>query len=200
VTAELRHLGRTSATVEVDFYDQRGKLAAVALVTMIAPTSVEATLHDTSTVPQVIGSRPADPESAERLAPIGHALHTFRPDLYFVENGANGIGGHPPYVLFAVLPWDDLEHTGPEAACLIADMANGVPIYAQYRDANIAYPNTDLSLRFTTAPATREIAATGTLVSLQHGTATTAVQVRGGDQQLAHGLSASLLIPIPTNS
>jgi hypothetical protein len=185
--------------VEVDVVDSRDKLAAIALITMIDPASVDATLHDTSVADQVIGSNPVDPEGEEHVAPIGHVLHTFRPDLYFVENGAYGIGGHPPYLLFATVPWDDLAATGPEAACLIADMANGVPIFAQYHDMNVAYPNTDLSLRFTTAPATREITATGTLVSIQEGTATTAIQVRGGDQQLAHGLSASLLMPIPAN-
>jgi len=116
-----------------------------------------------------------------------------------MENGARGIGGHPPYLLFATVPWDDFAYTGPEAACLIADMANGVPIFAQYHDAKIAFPNTDLSLRFTTALATQDITAAGTLVSVQHGTATSSIQVRAGDQQLAHGLSASLLIPISPN-
>ena len=197
-TAEVRHLGRTVATVEVEFFDGRGKLAAIALVTMIDPASVEVTLHDTSAGDQVIGSRPGPPEAQEAgsITPIAHALGTFRPDLYFIENGATGIGGHPPYLLFATVPWDDPGYTGPESACLIADMANGIPIFAQYHDAKISFPNTDLSLRFTTALATRDITATGTLVSMQHGTATTSIEVRAGDHQLAHGLSASVLMPI----
>lgn len=56
-------------------------------------------------------------------------------------------------------------------------------------------PNSDLSLRFTTAPATRVVQTSGTVLSVQHGTATVAIEVQAGDQQLSQGLSTSLLLP-----
>ena len=41
-TATVRHPGRTVATVEVDLYDERRKLAAIALLTMVTPDAVAA--------------------------------------------------------------------------------------------------------------------------------------------------------------
>ncbi len=55
-------------------------------------------------------------------------------------------------------------------------------------------PNADLSLRFSTAPATRVVAAASTLMSVQGGTATVAIEVQAGEHQLAHGLATSLLL------
>ena len=56
--------------------------------------------------------------------------------------------------------------------------------------------NADLSLRFTTAPATpRGPEPRDRWCRSQHGTATVAIEVQAGDQQLAHGLSTSLLLP-----
>jgi hypothetical protein len=55
-------------------------------------------------------------------------------------------------------------------------------------------PNPDLTLRFTTAPATPVIAAAGTILSVQHGTTTIGIEVQAGDNQLAHGLATSLLL------
>jgi hypothetical protein len=56
-------------------------------------------------------------------------------------------------------------------------------------------PNADLTLRFSTAPATRVIAAASPMLSVQRGTATVGIEVQGGDRQLAHGLATSLLLP-----
>ena len=36
-TTRVRHMGRTVATVEVDLYDERRKLAATALLAMVSP-------------------------------------------------------------------------------------------------------------------------------------------------------------------
>jgi hypothetical protein len=55
-------------------------------------------------------------------------------------------------------------------------------------------PNADLSLRFTTAPATRVVLTSGTVLSVQHGTATVGIEVQAGEHHLAHGLSTSLLL------
>jgi hypothetical protein len=55
-------------------------------------------------------------------------------------------------------------------------------------------PNADLTLRFTTAPATRVVTAAAMMLSVQHGTATIGIEVQAG-AQLAHGLATSLLLP-----
>jgi hypothetical protein len=70
-----------------------------------------------------------------------------------------------------------------------------MPIFQALRTAGVSWPNTDLSLRFTDAPAEREVLACGTLLSLQHGTTTVAIEVQAAERQLAHGHSTSVLIP-----
>ena len=60
-TASVRHLGRTVATVEVEMFDERRKLAVLGLVTMITPTAVAAEHHDTSTTPFRVGAKTFPP-------------------------------------------------------------------------------------------------------------------------------------------
>lgn len=93
------------------------------------------------------------------------------------------------------VPWDDLESTGPEVACLAADPVVGAAVIQTFVPVDVLGPNSDLSLRFTTAPATRVVQTSGTVLSVQHGTATVAIEVQAGDQQLSQGLSTSLLLP-----
>src|SRR5262245_14362336 len=60
-TADVRHAGRIVATVEVELFDQRGKLAAIALVTMVKPEAVAARFHRTQAAPPFeIGFVPYD--------------------------------------------------------------------------------------------------------------------------------------------
>jgi hypothetical protein len=92
------------------------------------------------------------------------------------------------------VPWEDLEHSGPEAACLVADLVVALPIGWSYISSQDVGPNADLTLRFTTAPATRVVLAAGTMLSVQRGTATIGLEVQAGDNQLAHGLATSLLL------
>jgi hypothetical protein len=92
------------------------------------------------------------------------------------------------------VPWEDLDHTGPEAACLIADSAVGYPVLNSYIPVEHVGPNPDLTLRFTTAPATRVIHAASMVLSVQRGTTAVGIEVQAGDNQLAHGLATSLLL------
>ena len=50
-TATIRHPGRTVATVEVDLYDERRKLAAIALLTMVTPDAVAADYDNAAAAP-----------------------------------------------------------------------------------------------------------------------------------------------------
>jgi acyl-coenzyme A thioesterase PaaI-like protein len=197
VEATARHVGRVVATVQADLYDTGGKLAATALITMVTPEALAVEYDDTTADAFVIakGELLDDADLARSWeAPVTQALPMHHPERRWIANRPAIITGTPAGSIELVVPWTDLELTGPEAACLAADPANGAPIYLAFRDHNLTFPNTDLSLRFTTAPAQRELKASGTLVSMQRGTATVAIEVQAGEQQLAHGLSSSLLM------
>lgn len=198
--AAVRNAGRTVATVQVDLFDVRDKLATTALVTLVAPDAVLAQHHVTDAEVFQITRAPMMSEQA-RLNDSGivATLQSLDPDGMQVDNARPSVTGQPTGALHAVVPWDDLRHTGPEVACLVADMANGLAVAAAFADdEDIVFPNTDLSLRFTTAPATKDVLASSTLVSMPHGTTTTAIEVQAGDQHLAQGLSSGVLVAIPT--
>jgi acyl-coenzyme A thioesterase PaaI-like protein len=198
-SASVRHAGRTVGTVEVELLDAAGKLCALALVTMVTPDAVAAEHHDTT----------ADPfERHERLlavdprftAPVQQSLQMLtKKDGAWVGTYAANVrpcfDGTLPPVGHITLPWDDLDATGPEAACLGADAMIAAPMMYSSLPTEVIGANPDLTLRFTTAPATREVLTAGTVLSVQHGTTTVALEVQAGDQQLAHGLATALLLP-----
>ncbi len=199
-TAEVRHAGRTVATVEVELYDEREKLAAVALLTMVTPDAVASDQHNTSATPFEESTFRSAPENLAKVSPVSHALGLMRERegvivATAVENVRPNVDGSVAAGLHATLPWQDLDATGPEAACLIADAIVGAPLGVSSLPLEVVGPNADLSLRFTTAPAARVLTAAAMILSVQHGTATVALEVQAGDQQLAHGLATSLLLP-----
>jgi hypothetical protein len=110
------------------------------------------------------------------------------------ENFRPNVDGSAASFLECRVPWDDIEVTGPEAACLAADAAVAFPITLSYVNVKDIGPNPDLTLRFTAAPATRVIAAASAMLSVQRGTATVGIEVQAGENQLAHGLATSLLL------
>ncbi len=203
VTAELRHRGRTVGTVEVDLFDARRKLAAITLVTMVTPDAVPANLHNTAVAPAFhVDSQPNPPEYSNLggAAPIVETLDLLGtldgvPQMLTADNVRSSVDGSLAFVGDSTIPWEQLEHTGPEAACLTADARIGTAVMRSSVPLAAAGPNADLSLRFTTAPATRRIRTAATMLSLQHGTATVGLELHAGDQQLAHGLATSLLRP-----
>jgi acyl-coenzyme A thioesterase PaaI-like protein len=197
-TAAVRHPGRTVATVEVDLYDQRRKLAAIALMTMVTPDAVAAEYDHAAAAPPFRAIEvPLPPVPESRIAPITATLQmaTRGEDVGLkAKNVRPSVDGSVAGLLECVVPWDDLEPTGPEAACLLADAAVGLAFMDSYIPLEHVGPNADLTLRFSTAPATRVIAASSTMLSVQRGTATVGVEVQAGDNQLAHGLATSLLL------
>lgn len=200
VSAEVLHAGRTVATVQVELRDNSDKLAAVGLVTMVTPQALAAEFDDTSSEP----FRRIEREG--RLAdgftaPVQRSLQMLsrlQDDGTFVasyaENRVSCIDGTPPPVGHITLPWDDLEHTGPEASCLSADAMTAPPILYSYIPNEVIGPNVDLSLRFTTAPATSEVLSAGTMVSVHRGAVTVGIEVQSGGSELARGLATSLLL------
>jgi acyl-coenzyme A thioesterase PaaI-like protein len=195
--AEVRHAGRTVTTVQVDLYDARDKLAGTGLATMVTPDAVAAHLHDTTATPFDIRTTP---NPLPIKTPIHDSLRMIREEngrslRAWGENVRSSVTGGRSPVGTITVPWDDLELTGPEVACLAADPLVGMAVYWSGLPHEVLGPNADLSLRFTTAPATRVLETSGTVLSVQHGTATVGIEVQAGDQQLAQGLSTALLIP-----
>ena len=200
-TATVRHPGRTVATVEVDLYDQRRKLAAIALLTMVTPEAVAAEYDLTAAAPRFRATgTPFEGPLAMQDAGIVVALDInarfvrsgFLP---LAENVRPSVDGSSARYLECAVPWKALNVTGPEAACLAADAIVGAPILQSFIPDQALGPNPDLSLRFTTAPATPVLHAAASLLSVQRGTATIGLEVQAGDNQLAHGLATSLLLP-----
>ena len=112
------------------------------------------------------------------------------------QNVRPSIDGSLAGVVECTVPWENLELIGPEAACLLADATIAMPIIYSYIPTEHIGPNPDLTLRFTTAPATRTIMAASSILSVQSGTVTIGIEVHAGDHQLAHGLATSLLRPL----
>jgi acyl-coenzyme A thioesterase PaaI-like protein len=199
--ASVRHAGRTVATVEVELFDQRRKLAAVALVTMVTPDAVATNYNCSTAAPafriteipiSATGGLPSA-STASIIATLNLTPHGETGRLS-AENVRSSVDGSAAAVMKCTIPWRDLEFTGPEAACLAADAVVAAPISFSYISSEDIGPNADLSLRFTTAPATRDIVAVGTMLSVQRGTAAVGIEVQAGDNQLAHGLATSLLL------
>jgi acyl-coenzyme A thioesterase PaaI-like protein len=196
-TANIRHSGRTVGTIEVELFDQRRKLAMIGLVTMVVPDAVASAYHATSAEPFQIRSIPIDATHA-LPAPIVRTLDMLReldgvPAIQKVDNVRPSVDGTAACGLQMTVPWEGLDHTGPEAACLAADAIIAAPIMESFVPLEVLGPNADLTLRFTTAPATPIITASGAMLSLQHGTATVAIEVHAATDQLAHGLATSVL-------
>ncbi len=197
-TAEVRHAGRTVAAVQVEMFDSRRKLAVIALVTMVTPDALAADVHNTTADQFQRQMRPIALEPGF-MAPVQRSLQMLtEQDGAFVGSYAANVrpcfDGTPPPVGHITVPWNDLRWTGPEAACLGADAMISAPLLDSSVPNDVLGPNPDLTLRFTTAPAQREVLTTGTILSVQNGTATVALEVQSGDNQLAHGLATSLLL------
>jgi acyl-coenzyme A thioesterase PaaI-like protein len=201
-TATVRHPGRTVATVEVDLYGERRKLAAIALLTMVTPTAVanDYDRADASPPFRIVESPLIDANlmSGAMDAPIVSALKMggLKGSGGFLraDNVRSSVDGSMAAVVDCIVPWENLEFTGPEAACLVSDTAVGLPVTLSYIPVADIGPNADLTLRFTTAPATRRVTAAASMLSVQRGTTTVGIEVQAGDKQLAHALSTSLLL------
>jgi acyl-coenzyme A thioesterase PaaI-like protein len=196
--AIVRHLGRTVATVEVDLYDQRDKLASIALLTMVSPESLAADYDRSIAAPPFQLRDIAQPVAEDQIpgaekAPIIGALN-LSPATVLADNVRRGVDGSSAPVMECTVPWDALEHTGPEAACLIADAAVARAVSCSYISPSAIGPNPDLTLRFSAAAATRVIVAAPTLLSVQRGSTTVGIEVQAGANQLAHALATSLLL------
>jgi hypothetical protein len=167
---------------------------------MVAPGAVEAHYCNTTALPVRERQRriTMDPSF---VAPVQQSLEMLGTDddgaliALDAENVTPSVDGTLSALGGITVPWDALDSTGPEAACLVADALIAAPLVNSFIPEDVVGPNADLSLRFTTAPASRRVSATATMLAVQDGTAIVAVDVQALGNQLAHGLSTSLLLP-----
>ncbi len=195
-SATMRHHGRTVATIEVEVFDPRGKLAVIGLTTMVTPDALAVEHHHTTVLPL---RTTWEPVVDHHYAPVAAALNMWRPRggtaiSEMATNARPSFDGRPARCTRVTVPWAEPELTGPEVACLTADPCVGHPLLHSL-PPELLGPNPDLTLRFTTAPAGPEAIGAGTITSVQHGSVTVAIEVQSGDQRLADCLGTSLLLP-----
>lgn len=128
-TAEVRHAGRVVGTVEVAMFDARRKLAALSVVTMVTPGAVASAFHNVAATPPIetVEAPFSDGISQEWMPPITKALRLGNWDgdvakgQFVSLNYRLSVDGTDAGASFCTVPWDNLDDTGPEAACLLAN-------------------------------------------------------------------------------
>jgi acyl-coenzyme A thioesterase PaaI-like protein len=181
------HDGRTLTTLTVDVYDDRDRIATRATVGLVALDQMPAVDHAGEAGPPPQSALWDDGQPWATL-PGGEVpiVATFQPRA--VGRGDHGIATALP------VPWDGDPDASAEAACLAADICVGPPVAGAFPGRPTPAPNPDLSLRFTGRPVDREVVGWGRLERIDHGLATTRVEVRSGDELVATGVSCSLLV------
>lgn len=181
------HDGRTLTTMTVDVFDERDRLATRATIGLAARQILAAVDHPG-----------ASTEAPEALAwADGVAWKTgSATDAPLVESfQPRAVGRGPLGIATAVpVPWDDDPSASAEAACLAADMSVGPPVAGAFPDTPTPAPNPDLSLRFTGRPVGREVVGWARLERIDHGLATTRIEVWSGPELVAVGVSCSLIL------
>ncbi|HEX5365518.1 MAG TPA: acyl-CoA thioesterase domain-containing protein [Acidimicrobiales bacterium] len=186
------HDGRTLTTLAVDVYDEHDRVATRATVGLVAPGELPEVDHPGEAGPPPCAVPWEEGRGWGSTGPDARAggdvpiVATFRPRA--VGRGDRGFGTALP------VPWEDDPAAFAEAACLAADMCVGPPVAAAFPGRPTPAPNPDLSLRFTGRPVGREVVGWGRLERIDHGLATTRVEVRSEDELVATGVSCSLLV------
>ena len=180
-TPTVLHTGRTLACVSVDLSTDDGRLAARATVSLVtdealAPVSADRTER---ALPAYDDGRVWPPVGA----PI---IETLAPRTVEWPDGGHAVALR--------VPWDDIEETSAEAACLPGDMCVGPPVVFEPSAAGLAHPNPDLSLRFAAPVTSQEVIGVGRLERVCDGLATVAIEVWSGDGLVAIGVSSSTLL------
>lgn len=201
VSAHVRQLyaGRTVTTVQVQVLDGRDRVAVQSEVTLV-DTQALARQETYVTAPAIrVVAEPRSDRHPNVASPVARVLGLKPMDWLRTPDLPPAITGNDSYVGVGRAPWSDQTRTGPELACVMADVCNGgaivhgLPPGAEYR---YAFPNTDLSLRFSALPGAAEVTGVGTLLCVHEGTTIVGIRVQTEAGQLAHGLSGSILAPL----
>ena len=180
-TPTVLHAGRTLSCVSVDVTTADGRLAARATVSLVADTAL-------ASVDRPDDERPAPSyDEGRSWPPVGAPIiETLEPrTVAWPERGE---------AVALRVPWDDVEQTSAEAACLPGDMCVGPPVVFEPACRGLAHPNPDLALRFAAPITSSEVIGLGRLERVCHGLATVAVEVWSGGHLVAIGASTSTLL------
>ena len=181
VTPSVLHEGRTLSCVSVDVSTDDGRLAARATVSLVADAAL-------ASVDRADAERPAPSYDEGRpWPPVGAPIiETLEPrTVAWPERGE---------AVALRVPWDDVEHTSAEAACVPGDMCVGPPVVFEPATRGLAHPNPDLALRFAAPITSSEVIGLGRLERVCHGLATVAIEVWSGGHLVAVGASTSTLL------
>ncbi len=176
--------GRTMSVLDVRVHDEHGDLAATALASFVEPGALHPLSDDHMVRPGAsVTYAEASPFQLRRSdAPI---VGTLGPRLKLTDPG----------LLSTVLqvPWEE-PGTGPEAACLVADMSVGPPLERELEDEWVPHPNPDLSIRFIGERSEHEVAGVARLERVGAGVAAVRFEVFSAAELIAVGCSSSLLL------
>ena len=181
-TATVIHQGRSLTAVDVEVRDENDRRTTTAGVTLVNrevlhPLTAESPGLELPDEAQVHDW--AAPPTA--MAPIIDAL---RPRMTKAPEG--GIA------CFVDVPWDE-NALSPEAICMAGDVAVGPPVGGAL-ETWVPHPNPDFSLRFGAPTASEPLVGVGRLRGIQSGLALVGIDVFGGGQLAAIGVSYSLLL------
>ena len=184
VVPTVLNAGRTLTTISVDIFTAEDKLATRGTVSLVVREALAALSVDTDEAGGDLmtygaGKPWRHPGKNDRI-PL---IDTFAPEYLGKRNGAIATG--------VKVIWDDPDACA-EAACVAADISVGPPVASQLNKQQLAIPNPDLSLRFTGRQvAADHMVSLCRLESLSDGLATTALEVRAGEDLLAVGISTT---------
>ncbi len=183
----ILHDGRTLTTMTVDVFDERDRLATRATIGLAARGVLAELDHP--------GASPEPPDSLPWAEGVPWKTGTAA-DAPLVESFQPRAVGRGPLGIATALPvpWGDDPAGSAQAACLAADMSVGPPVAGAFPDNPTPAPNPDLSLRFTGRPAAREVVGWARLERIDHGLATTRIEVWCGTDLVAVGVSCSLIL------
>lgn len=180
--ASVEREGRTLTFVRVQVVGGDDRVAAACAVTLAAPEA----LHPLDV--EEVDPSPAVPHAeGTELGAMAPILETLAPRFHLREDG------HVESTL--LVPWDE-PGTGPEAACMAADLSVGPPvgILLGRRELRLATPNPDLALRFVDQGVDGEVSGVTRLERVVGGLAITRIAVRSPSGLHAVGVSCTLML------
>jgi len=183
-TCEVMHAGRSLTLVRVDLYDERGKLATAATVSLADPSALHAL--------DVAGAAVAEPSDWRSWTmPAGvdiPIITTLAPRMAPLGDGA--------IATLVRMPWDDADGTwSAEAACVAGDFCVGPPVGLACEGTWLPHPNPDVAVRFAPHPGVgRDVVGVGRVTRMARGLAVVDVEVSSGGVAFAAGVCTSMVL------
>jgi acyl-coenzyme A thioesterase PaaI-like protein len=183
---QLIHEGRSLACVNVDVFDEEGRLTTRTLVSFVTPDALKNRDH-----PGAAGSGPGVKSWADGK-PWRHPPGTTVPIIDTFSPRAIGRDERGDGVALPV-PWGGPGH-GAEAICMAADISVGGPVAGAFRDDPSPAPNPDLSVRILSDEVGSEVASFARLERIASGVALVRMEIWSNGALVGAGVCSSLLV------